>query len=271
MRDVWLRRIYRILFPERTRNYLGLYKYLYEDGANPTILTDFSADKIVVLSPHFDDDVIGCGGTIRLFKKQGCQVTVVYLTDGRKGNPALDRMSLSKAERKAMEDALVTRRKEEARRAAEFMDIDRLIFFDLPDSEFTCTPSSVKRMFELLEEESPDAVFLPFLTEKQRDHRMTNTIFCNVLKMKRFEFTCYGYEVWTALLPNCLVNITGVLDDKKTAVGQHKSQLEHCDFIRAITCLNGYRSMVFFEGPHYAEAFYRANTDLYRFLYRQMR
>jgi LmbE family N-acetylglucosaminyl deacetylase len=225
----------------------------------------------VVLSPHFDDDVIGCGGTLRLFKKQGSRVTVIYMTDGRKGDPGMDRLSLSEEERKIREDGLADLRKEEAKRTAEHMSIDRLVFLDLPDMEFTCTPSVVDRVAGLLEDESPDAVFVPFLTEKHRDHRMTNTIFCRALEKKNFHFTCYGYEVWTALPPNCLVDITGVLEDKKTAIAQHQSQLEHCDFIRAVTCLNGYRAMVFFEGPHYAEAFYRASTALYQFLFRQMR
>jgi LmbE family N-acetylglucosaminyl deacetylase len=263
--------MYRLLFPEKTRNYLGLYKHLYEDGANPMILEDFSAERIVVLSPHFDDDVLGCGGTLRLFKRRGSRITVIYLTDGRKGNPDLESMTLSEEERKKREDDLVTLRKEEARRTARHMQIDRLVFFDLPDMDFTCTPAVVDRLTGLLEEESPDAVFVPFLTEKHRDHRMTNTVFCRALDKKAFHFTCYGYEIWTALMPNCLVDITDVLEDKKTAIEHHQSQLAHCDYIRAVTCLNGYRSMVFFEGPHYAEAFYRASTELYRFLFDQMR
>ena len=266
-----LRTIYRTLFPEKARNYLGLYRHLYEDGSHPVILADFTAKKILVISPHIDDDVLGCGGTICLFKRGGSEVTVVYMTDGRKGNPALDSMTLSDNERHQKEEALVLLRKEEARLTAACLGIDRLIFLDYPDMTFTCTTSSVQRMVDLLREESPDAVFIPFLTEKHRDHRMTNDIFCNALKQDKFHFSCYGYEVWTALLPNCLVDITNVLQDKKKAILQHKSQLEHCDYIRAVTCLNGYRSMVYLEGDNYAEAFYRASPELYRFLYTRMR
>jgi len=152
MTDAFLRRMYRILFPERAKNYLGLYGHLFEDGANPMILEDFSADKIVVLSPHFDDDAIGCGGTIRLFKKQGSRVTVIYITDGRKGNPAMDRMTLSEEERKEKEDALVIRRKGEAKKCAERLEIDRIVFLDLPDMMFNCTPSTVERMQRILDE-----------------------------------------------------------------------------------------------------------------------
>ena len=43
--------------------------------------------RIVVFSPHPDDVEIGIGGTIIKLLRANCQVTIVYMTDGRYGSP----------------------------------------------------------------------------------------------------------------------------------------------------------------------------------------
>ena len=35
--------------------------------------------KFLVLSPHADDEVLGCGGTISKYSRDGCNVNVLYL------------------------------------------------------------------------------------------------------------------------------------------------------------------------------------------------
>ena len=44
-----------------------------------------SNERIVVLAPHMDDEVIGCGGTLARHVACGAEVTIVFLTDGRRG------------------------------------------------------------------------------------------------------------------------------------------------------------------------------------------
>ena len=44
-------------------------------------------DKIIIFSPHPDDDVIGIGGTMQMFKNKE-NVTIVYMTSGSGGLPA---------------------------------------------------------------------------------------------------------------------------------------------------------------------------------------
>jgi N-acetylglucosamine malate deacetylase 1 len=40
----------------------------------------------VVLAPHMDDEVLGCGGTMARQVAAGSDVTVIFLTDGRHGD-----------------------------------------------------------------------------------------------------------------------------------------------------------------------------------------
>ena len=41
--------------------------------------------RVLVISPHPDDDVIGCGGTLRRHVLDGDEVRVIYLTSGERG------------------------------------------------------------------------------------------------------------------------------------------------------------------------------------------
>ncbi|KKR86620.1 MAG: hypothetical protein UU34_C0012G0018 [Candidatus Curtissbacteria bacterium GW2011_GWA1_41_11] len=43
---------------------------------------DFKKQKLLVIAPHPDDEVIGCGGLIAKIKDAGGQVYVLFLTVG---------------------------------------------------------------------------------------------------------------------------------------------------------------------------------------------
>ena len=45
--------------------------------------------NILILSPHADDEILGCGGFISKFSKQNFQVNVLILTNANKGAPEL--------------------------------------------------------------------------------------------------------------------------------------------------------------------------------------
>lgn len=42
---------------------------------------------VLVVSPHPDDDVIGCGGTLAWLAERGTRCTVAYVTDGSQSHP----------------------------------------------------------------------------------------------------------------------------------------------------------------------------------------
>src|SRR5690348_6988030 len=83
-----LRGVLNDLATPSIRTYEGLL--MAEDFFNgPTLDWEPEAGKVVVLAPHMDDEIIGCGGTIARHAAAGASVTVVYLTDGRRGSAAL--------------------------------------------------------------------------------------------------------------------------------------------------------------------------------------
>ena len=43
--------------------------------------------KILILSPHADDEILGCGGFISKYSNQNYHISVLILTNANKGAP----------------------------------------------------------------------------------------------------------------------------------------------------------------------------------------
>lgn len=69
------------------------------------------------------------------------------------------------------------------------------------------------------------------------------------------------YEVWTPLLPNGAVDISGVARSKREAIGSYHSQMGPVDHADAALSLNRYRGLLL-PGAEYVEAFLCASPAL---------
>ena len=45
--------------------------------------------KILIISPHADDEILGCGGFIAKYSKQNYLINVLILTNANKGVPEI--------------------------------------------------------------------------------------------------------------------------------------------------------------------------------------
>ena len=45
--------------------------------------------NILIIAPHADDEILGCGGSIAKFSRLGYEVFVLVLTNGNEGAPEL--------------------------------------------------------------------------------------------------------------------------------------------------------------------------------------
>jgi N-acetylglucosamine malate deacetylase 1 len=222
--------------------------------------------KIVVLAPHMDDEVIGCGGALYQHIRSGAEVTVVFLTDGRAGSRML--AHLSGHERRECERRLIEIRKQEGRQAASMLGTKETIFLDAEETNLTSTEDIQDKVRHILDVIHPDLVYLPFFLEEHPDHRATSRILLDATKDTSLQFDCIGFEVWTPLFPNCLVEITDVIDIKKVAIQCYESQLADADYLHTCLGLNAFRASALLDNKHgYVEAFFRATLDLYRELY----
>src|SRR5689334_3255841 len=72
---------YKFQVPELQKAFLSMLKFrwLLHIGSKSM---DVSQKPALIISPHQDDEVLGCGGVIGLKREQGIPVQVVFITDG---------------------------------------------------------------------------------------------------------------------------------------------------------------------------------------------
>lgn len=203
--------------------------------------------RIMVFAPHADDEVLGCGGTLAKYAHGGSEIRVVYMTDGRNGNPAYTA------------EGLIQKRREEATEGLKVLGCRDPVFLGYPDSGLICNKESEDRIASLIDEYGPDAIFSPYYIDNHIDHVRTASIIAGALKHRTGDIDCYCYEVWSVLPPNVIFDISGEMAKKIEAIGKHESQIELIDYVEKIVGLNSYRSMTIGKGVRYCEAFFKCN------------
>ncbi|MCG8502690.1 MAG: PIG-L family deacetylase [Firmicutes bacterium] len=219
--------------------------------------------SILVLSPHFDDDIIGCGGTLLKYQKQGEDIHIVYITDGKKGKPeAISNKTISRI------------RYDEAKEATGVLGIplENTYCLNIPDGCVDSHSTNIK-LEEIIKIINPVLVFTPYILDIHHDHRGTNTIFANLLKFNHCESLgikdIIMYEVWTPLLQNLCINITEQFRVKIKALEKHQTQLKIMNYVGMVTSLNAYRASFFNNKMYkYVEAFYHCSVQEYQQLMR---
>jgi N-acetylglucosamine malate deacetylase 1 len=221
-------------------------------------------ERVVVVAPHMDDETIGCGGAVAQHVKAGGSVHVVFLTDGRhQGSGKL--AGLSAEARRSAENKLVETRKQEASRALEKLGVSSIAFLDVEDGTLSADKHAAARLREVLEAQRPEVVYVPSYLEQHPDHFAASRVLLEAVADSELKFQCMAYEVWTPLFPNCLVKIDDVVELKKSALGEYRSQLADQDYLHQALALNAYRSAGFADHyGRYAEAYFAMPVDDYR-------
>lgn len=192
--------------------------------------------NVLVIAPHPDDEVLGCGGVIARHAAQADEVTVAIVTTGAKLFPA----------------AQVRRVRAEARKANRLLG-SRLLFMDLPVTTLHLMPRHKLNghFSELVRKTRPDVAYLPFAGDRHEDHRQ---VFEAALVAMRPDgrrhlvrrICCYetvSETHWSApgmepaFEPNGYVDITATLSRKLEAMKAYSSQLAEGVPARALTAL----------------------------------
>lgn len=154
------------------------------------------APQVLVFSPHPDDEVIACGGTIARLADEGARVGVVFATDGAMSHSAV----LDIHSDPAPADLRVIRR-EEARAAARAMGLGKEAarFLDYPDTRLADhLPEFRQDVLDILREyRTVTHVYLPHeVKELNADHRLTGETVVSCLAELGLAPTVYRYVVW---------------------------------------------------------------------------
>ena len=200
--------------------------------------------NVLVVSPHPDDESIGCGGAIAAHVDSGDQVTVLWLTSGEAGAGTDDT------------DRATGLREGEALAAAAVLGISGQVFLGLPDGALdTAVPAAAGAVAGLIEDLHPGIIYAPHALENHPDHVAAFGAASDGMAASHSGSILHCYEVWTPLTWfDVVLPIDDQMGRKLEAVACYRSQLERFRFERAVEGLAAYRGALA-GGCDYAEVF----------------
>lgn len=214
----------------------------------PVLWREVPHGRVLLFAPHPDDEVAGPGGTLALHKNAGDPVRVVVATDGIAGDP----------DQRFDAASYASMRRAESTAGLREVGVDDVTFWGFPDN---CVLSAADRERGVLaavaelERWRPDFVYLPWQREGHPDHHALHQIVTAAMQRVAFAGLALGYEVWNAMLPDVIVDVTSVVEPKRRAMQAHQSQLAYVQYDHALLGLSAYRSLVHLRGRGYGEAF----------------
>ena len=173
---------------------------------------------IVVITPHPDDAEASCGGLIANYIAAGDDVIILNMTGGEYG-----------IWNKSPEEARNIRTME-AKNAGDVLGAKE-VFFGGIDAHLDIDSANTEKLKKILMELNPDIVLSPWPMDVHNDHQATGILAWRVFQDPRFKFDLYFYETTNTphtktfqFVPTHYVDISNVMDLKKEATLQHKSQ-----------------------------------------------
>ena len=194
------------------------------------IVNLIEGERILVLAPHPDDEIFGCGGALMHYVAAGKEVRVVIVTDGGYGVDA------------TLRSQYVAQRQEESRQASKIIGCGEPQFLGHPDHGLSYSESLVQELQEIIERCRSDLVFAPSLMEIHPDHRALAMSTIEAVRRLGTGVRLALYEVGAPGRPNTLVDITSVQTRKQAAMRCFGSQLLRQRHDLHMESLNKYRT-----------------------------
>ncbi len=195
--------------------------------------------QIFVVAPHPDDEVFGPGGTLIQSIRKGSSVTTLYLTTG--AEYCADRM------------------RKEARSAGEKIGYDTH-FLEYRAGKLPINRECIERFSKIINQSSPDVVFIPFCLDDHDDHRRASHILllASQMGLLKCDFEIWAYQVYTSIIPSVVVDITDAVQEKEEAIRLWESQMEKRDWVQFSLGLNAHnvRYLPYNKPRGYAETFF---------------
>jgi LmbE family N-acetylglucosaminyl deacetylase len=234
------------------------------DRQPPGHTTRVDATRVLVLAPHPDDEVLGCGGLLRQLADGGARIEVLFVTDGEASCPP-------------GEDAVVhaRQRAQEGERAAQVLGVGTVSHLGLPDGRLEHHVAKLAAaLVERLLAAAPDLLLVPSPLEGSRDHQAVFAGLHAALAPLRDEdrarpteaperrllevaqgLRVLAYEVNRPLYPSLLVDTTAQVPTLRAAMACHASQEAQHRYLEARLGLSRWRALSLPPSVEAAEAF----------------
>ena len=189
--------------------------------------------KILIVSPHPDDEVLGCAGSILEHKKNKDKVFWLIMTGISESN------GWSKSQ--------ISKRNSEIKRIYNFFKFDNFYNLNYPTTLLDTINSvdvidNIKKIMNLIK---PNVIYLPFINDPHSDHRITTESFNSCIKPFRHHYiekvlmyetlseTNLNFLSKRKFNPNYFIDISRNIKKKINAMKIYKSEFGAHPFPRS--------------------------------------
>lgn len=217
----------------------------------PTLLAFNHWARALVLVPHPDDEVLGCGGLLAQLHDSGIATHVILVTngDGAGGLPT----GASKT------------------RQAEFIQALQLLgpalsheCWQLPDGGLQAVSDLPDRLNNAVAEWQASVLIAPWPGDMHPDHAVLGRVAAALQRRSPLTQGVLFYEVWSPLPARHLLDVTAYWPRKVAALQCHQTALACGDYQRAMAGLAQYRSLLtgnVGRAPTVTEAYYGIDVE----------
>lgn len=213
--------------------------------------------KVLVVSAHPDDEVIGAGGTLLKHVNSGDQIYWLIVTEMK--------------EEQGYSSDKITKRKTEIDKINKALQISTLYTLEYPTTSLSnaLLPEMIPQISRIISQIAPEIIYLPNHTDIHSDHRITFEAVISCTKSFRqasikkiLMYECISETEFApafsenAFMPNYFVDISEYFNTKIELLNIYSSEIGEHPFPRSIRnteALAVFRGAT--AGVEYAEAF----------------
>ena len=191
-------------------------------------------EKIGIISPHCDDETLGCGGTILRHIKKGDEVSWVIVTKPHKG------IGFNKDKLKEHKSLI--------KEISKQYNFKKTIELNFPAAELDTVPKQklIKKISDIIKKEKLEVIFLPFYGDVHSDHRIISECSISCLKWFRNQTVKKIIEYETpsetdfnlnnnkVFFPNMFVDISSYIEKKLKICAIYKNEFNTHPFPRSL-------------------------------------
>ena len=181
--------------------------------------------KILVIAPHPDDEVLGCGGTIKKYADAGEEVYLCIVT--RNFSPEWT-------------DELQKEREKEVENVRKILGIKKVFFLNLPNTKLDTIPQKEinDAILKCIKEVGAEVLYIPYYGDVHKDHRLIfeaamvaarPKVGYTVKKILCYEViseTDWAFHYFKDVFsPNVYVDISKTLNEKIKAILCYKMEM----------------------------------------------
>ena len=212
--------------------------------------------KILVIAPHPDDEVLGCGGTIAKHVKEGDEVYLCIVTKGYTPD---------------WSEEFIKNRPKEIKKSNEILGIEKTYFLNFPTAKLDTIPQKELNdsISNIVKEIKPEIVYAPHEGDLSKEHRLIfeaalvatrpkpGSSVKKILCYETLSETEWGRNLIKKMfIPNVYIDISNTLKEKLKAMKAYKSELKEYPHPRSLEIIKALAKKRGSEaGLKFAEAF----------------